>query len=235
MVDSTPSPEEQAEQAQMMLKTRFETARNEFQAILEKHGNSVEVMAAVMNRWIDMLPAPPPETACEKGCAHCCYMGQEVSIPEALIVFHELKNSATPEGLAFFRDRIMDMDLRGDISRESWWREHKAACPFLDGTQAQSCLIYGIRPFSCRAYHSLDAAACRQGFEEAREVDVPCFPLLKKFTSLYSEAFIQATRARGLHSYGVGFVKAMVVLFQSEDVGDRWLAGEDVFQGCQFH
>ncbi len=231
------SPEAQApeEQIQLLLKTRLQTAEAEFKTAMETHGRRVDVMGAVMNRWIDALLPLPDEAACDPGCDYCCHMGQEVSIPEALIVFHELKAAATPEGLAFFRDRVLALDKSGETGRESWWREAQAPCPFLNREGDKTCLIYGIRPFSCRAHHSLDKTVCQKGFEQRQEVDIPCFPLFRQFTSLYSMAFMKGTEGLGLAAHGVGFVKALALLFERDDATEQWLAGEDVFRDCQFH
>ena len=60
MEENQLSPEDQ--KVQEMLDTRLTVATQEFANILAKHGATVEVLAAVMNRWIDSLP-PLPEGA----------------------------------------------------------------------------------------------------------------------------------------------------------------------------
>ena len=229
MEENQLSPEDQ--NVQEMLDTRLTVATQEFANILAKHGATVEVLAAVMNRWIDSLPPLPEGAACQQGCHYCCHMGQEASIPEILILFNELKAATTPEGLEFFKSRVTDMAAHGETEKQDWWRQSQTPCPFLDGG---GCLIYGIRPFSCRAYHSADAVICKQGFDDRAEVQVPCFPLFRKFTGLHALAFIQGAAAHGLKSHGVAMVKALALMFRDETAGDRWLAGEDVFADCKF-
>ena len=229
-----PGAERGEEQVRELLKTRLNIARETFEQAMGRHGMSVDVMGRVMASFISALLPLPPEAACREGCAHCCYMGQGVSIPEVLVVFHVLKRDLSPQNFEYFRNRVLKTLGAGNVNSEAWWRQTQTPCPFLDVADSQNCLIYDVRPFSCRAYHSIDASLCREGFEGKKEVQVPCFTLSRTFNLLHALAFIKGAENLGLHSTQVGFTGALAVLFKDDTATDRWLAGEDVFGGCEF-
>ena len=235
-MESPNSPEENGadEQVRQLLKMRLTTARENFENAMKQHGASVDVMGRVMEEFISALPPLPEEAACKGGCAHCCHMGQGVSIPEALIVFHALKRDLSPGEFEFFKARVLETAKSGTVGEEAWWRQTQTPCPFLDVEDSCNCLIYNVRPFSCRAYHSIDEALCREGFEGRKEIQVPCFTLFRTFNVLHALAFIQGAKNLGLHSTQVGFTGAMALLFEDENATEKWLAGEDVFKGCGF-
>lgn len=213
------------DKAREMLQKQMDQAMENLSRFLETRNMGLPVLAAAMDQFIRTLIDLPKEAACQPGCAHCCHLRVGASIPEVLVLFSGLKSQATAEGLEYFRGKIMAISGKGDD--DAWWRREKIACPFLD--TRNRCLIYDLRPFSCRAYHSLDMAACQEGFETGKEMNIPCFPLYRSFTDMYSTVFIRTLARKGLASYQVGFVKALALLFRDEQRIERWLAGEDVF------
>ncbi|WDP90981.1 MAG: YkgJ family cysteine cluster protein [Desulfobacter sp.] len=213
-----------------LLAAHMEKARSLLDDFLENHGVSLPVLGKAMEEFTHTVFDLPEETACQAGCAHCCHLRVGLSIPELLVIFYELQGQATPEGLVYFRSRIQEILSKGDTLTETFWHESRTPCPFLD--DRRRCLIYAIRPFSCRAYHSTDEAVCRQGFEQGREVRVPCFPLYRACTDMYSSVFIKVLADKGFPSFQVGLVKGLDILFSDDTAARRWLAKEDVFSGA---
>lgn len=200
--------------------------------IIDKYGVTLPVLSKAVAEFAKAVMALPEEAVCKEECAFCCHLRVGVSIPELLVIYGELTRQATPDGLDFFKRRILDTASRGDTLTEAFWLRSQTPCPFL--SDPGTCLIYPIRPFSCRAYHSLDVAACRQGWEERRGVRVPCFPLYRTATDMYSAVFIRVMKERGLASFQVGMVKGLAMLFETPGLGEAWLAGEDVFRPAAF-
>jgi Fe-S-cluster containining protein len=102
------------------------------------------------------------DTVCRKSCAHCCTRNVTATSLEAQLILNHWEAASEPDGLALVRDagcgprfqprttlnQLADMCTRGlDIPDES---ADPAAgpCPFL---QTNTCRIYGVRPFGCRA------------------------------------------------------------------------------------
>ncbi|MCA1786376.1 MAG: YkgJ family cysteine cluster protein [Desulfotignum sp.] len=218
-----------SDRANILLAGIRDTALKDISDLLDTHGLSLPILAGIMNRFAASLVPLPRETACKSGCAWCCHLRVGVSIPEALVIFHEINARSTADGLAFLKHRILTTSAKGDTLDEAFWRSTRCPCPFLDLEGTCQCLIYGLRPFSCRAFHSLDDAVCRRGYDQGIEIQVPCFPLYRASVDLYSSVLIQVAAQKGLASFQVGLVRALEILFQDDTASDRWLLGEDVF------
>ena len=84
---------------------------------------------------------------CKIGCAFCCiHFGNVDIITLEGIIIHEWVENLDKSNKADFRKRIaknMKKKEKGSITR----------CPFLNTDN--TCLIYDIRPFSCRQLYSL--------------------------------------------------------------------------------
>jgi len=217
------------DRAGVLLAAARDAAMKQLSQLLDTRGLHVPVLAGAMDRFVKCVVPLPREAACDTGCAWCCHLRVGVSIPEALVIFHEIKAQATPESLVFLKHRILETSGRGDILDENFWRRSRCHCPFLDVDGAYRCLIYGLRPFSCRAFHSLDEAVCRKGYDQCMEIQVPCFPLYRASVDLYSSVLIQVAAQRGLASFQVGFIRALEILFTDDTASARWLQGENVF------
>lgn len=218
-----------SERARALLAGTRDTAMKHVSQLLDTRGFDVPVLASAMDRFVKSLVPLPRAAACKTGCVWCCHLRVGVSIPEALVIFHEIRAQATPEGLAFLKQRIFKTSDRGDILDENFWRRSRCPCPFLDVDGTDHCLIYGLRPFSCRAFHSLDEAACRRGYDQGMEIQVPCFPLYRASVDLYSSVLIQVAAQKGLASFQVGFIRALEILFTDDTATERWLQGENAF------
>lgn len=216
------------DRSKVLLAAHMGKARTLLYSFLNTHGVSIPVLAKAMEDFTHTVFDLPGEAACKAGCHYCCHLRVGVSIPELLVIFNELQAQASDEDLAWFKSRINMAVEAGDTLTEAFWHKSRTSCPFLDDTG--KCLIYIVRPFSCRAYHSNDMAVCKKGFDERREIQVPCFPLYRATTDMYSSVFIRVLKEKGYASYQVGFVKGMSLLFKDKTLVDKWLNKEDVFK-----
>jgi Fe-S-cluster containining protein len=102
------------------------------------------------------------DTVCKKSCAKCCTRNVTATSLEVQLILERLEAATKPDGLATVRDavrtprfqprmtinQLAGMCAKGlDIPEESA-EPATEPCPFL---QADACLIYGVRPFGCRA------------------------------------------------------------------------------------
>ncbi|HCY86851.1 MAG TPA: hypothetical protein DHV36_17105 [Desulfobacteraceae bacterium] len=220
------------DKAQALMNAHIQKTYTLLNQVVDKYGVTLPVLSKAMAEFTRGMMAPPEGTVCAEGCAYCCHLRVGVSIPELLVLFSEVSRQATPEGLAWFKDRVIETASKGDTLTETFWHSSQTPCPFLNGQGR--CLIYAIRPFSCRAYHSTDVAVCRQGWEELREVRVPCFPLYRTATDMYPAVFIRVMKEKGLASFQVGLVKGLAMLFETPGLTEQWLAGKDVFAPAAF-
>ncbi|MGM0444685.1 MAG: hypothetical protein ACQEQV_10925 [Fibrobacterota bacterium] len=117
--------------------------------------------------------------ACTRGCDHCCYHWvEDVYSFEVLLIVHELFRIFTPETLHRMRgqcrrdeavlEQIWDALIRENIPRSPEEEEQELLlrfhalgrpCPLLQANG--DCLVYHLRPLTCRAFFSEDPDLCR--------------------------------------------------------------------------
>ena len=103
---------------------------------------------------------------CKPGCSFCCtYMGNiDIVTLEGLIILEHI-GSQPEEFQTALKNKIAE-------NRTEKEKGHKPPCPFLQ--ENNTCLIYAVRPFSCRQLYSVRECgnngpmAHRQAVESAR-------------------------------------------------------------------
>ena len=220
--------------AKQLLAAYMAQGREKLGDFLDAHGTSLPVLGVAMEQFTESVFDLPEGSACKQGCAHCCHLRVGVSIPEVLVIYSELSGQTTPEGFALLKERVLGVVAKGNTLDDTFWLTTQTPCPFLGVDTNNLCLIYDLRPFSCRAYHSTDLDACKTGFDQGRETMIPCFPLYRATTDMYSSIFTRVLGEKGFPSYQVGFVKALEILFKDETASDQWLNDKaDVFQAAK--
>ncbi len=105
---------------------------------------------------------PPHDLACGPGCAFCCHNQVRATLPEILSIARFIRKTRSEfDRQLLIRDiERHTQRIRGltpqDIPRD-------LPCIFL---QEDRCSVYEVRPFACRAWHSLNREDCHQAFEE---------------------------------------------------------------------
>jgi Fe-S-cluster containining protein len=99
-------------------------------------------------------------TGCREGCALCCRNVTTMSLLEAAVILNsEAGRAIFDQKLSRIVD-LSDLFIRRDPStRLLPWRERNEECVFLGFDER--CLIYDVRPFSCRTH--LAAKPCTAG------------------------------------------------------------------------
>jgi Fe-S-cluster containining protein len=175
------------------------------------------------------LPTRHLPIACAPGCASCCYTNVHASSPEVLRIASFVKEKLSPEELAVLRERaeatakeITPLDIQGRARA-------KMACPLLD-IATGSCTVYDVRPIACRAYHSGDAALCKKAFDEADANPVlPINPVLFHVAHAHGFGMLTGCVDAGL-DVGPYDLAAALPSALANDLDERWLAGEKVFE-----
>jgi Fe-S-cluster containining protein len=107
--------------------------------------------------------------ACKAGCYYCCCYEVVLTPAEALLLGNHVKNTYPEGALADLMKRInRNLRLReGRCVEERAKVLHDAPCIFLAGGE---CSVYDVRPFVCRALHSLDSRKCKEAVMARRSV-----------------------------------------------------------------
>lgn len=105
---------------------------------------------AEIGAWLTRFSATGGKTYCAKGCANCCRLAVETTLPEALYIagrLSEEQGSALDSFVGRLKKQLHGVtDLRSYLRS---YRETMVGCPFLES--GGGCGIYESRPLACRA------------------------------------------------------------------------------------
>lgn len=107
----------------------------------------IEKLKKIYDRFEREVAEFKEQAVCGLGCTFCCtFMGNiDMTTLEGLIIRRRIKDFPEP-----LQDSIGDR-LTADAKNRDDGRE--SPCPFLE--EDGSCLIYDVRPFSCRKLYSI--------------------------------------------------------------------------------
>lgn len=114
---------EDSDRGKQLLAAHMDKAYALFSDFLDNHGTGLPVLAKAMEEFTVSVFDLPKEAACKPGCAWCCHLRVGVSIPELLVIYHELTAQASPEGHTYFQDRIQKTLAAGDVLDEAFWHQ----------------------------------------------------------------------------------------------------------------
>jgi Fe-S-cluster containining protein len=85
--------------------------------------------------------------ACDKGCAYCCTDAGSIDITtlEGLVILEKVRRLQRPLHVK------VNKALASDLKKRE--KGQKSICPFL--MKSKACMIYDMRPFSCRRIYSV--------------------------------------------------------------------------------
>ena len=163
---------------------------------------------------------PKADLACRRGCGSCCTQLVTVTAPEALWVAAQIRHKMP----VIEKMRAADAQTHG-LSMEARLKSH-IVCPLL---KDEACSIYAARPLGCRAFVSLNLAACLATFVDGAE---PQIPTPARHTDILYTCRIllyAAMRLKGLKDAAYELNAAVLAALTYDDAEARWLAGEDIF------
>ena len=166
--------------------------------------------------------------ACRAGCAWCCHFSVDVRAVEVFAIETWVAETFSDEAKSRLRDRVqLNLEQLKDASSLDR-DEHTLACPFLG---AGTCLIYPVRPQSCRNYHATDARGCEQSFAEPDNADIdPEFaPIVYQTGTAHVEGFSNALRDEGYDTRVYELNAALAAAWAEPDARARWSAGQAPF------
>jgi Fe-S-cluster containining protein len=167
--------------------------------------------------------------ACEVGCYYCCYYEVVLTPAEALLVGNQVKRRCSEGELADLMKKInRTLRLRDGRSVEERAKVlHDTPCIFLASGR---CSVYDVRPFACRALHSLDRRKCKEAVMARRRV--------VEFTGYGHRYYVFQTAKTALRQFceemgcqtgELTIAKAMKQYFERPDLTMAWIRGGEVF------
>ena len=107
---------------------------------------------------------------------------------------------------------------------------HDTACIFVTNGR---CSVYEVRPFICRAWHSLAVGQCRKGFESnTRVAEIDGYPQRYHiFFSDFRDGLQEVSREMGCQTASLEIAKATKQCIKHPSPTDAWIKGGKVFLG----
>lgn len=178
----------------------------------------------------ELIRERPP--ACGAGCSRCCHgLKIEASAPEAVAIAEFLRG-LTPEGLAETREQMSEeAAFARTLDADTRWRE-QVPCAFLDDASGE-CVIYDVRPFTCRAHTSMSVEQCEAAAKDPeRRTPVDKHVIPASVFGMAKSALTIACAESNLDARSFELTNAVAVALNEPNVAARWRAGEQVFDAA---
>jgi Fe-S-cluster containining protein len=172
----------------------------------------------------------PP--ACAAGCSRCCHgLKIEASAPEAVAIAEYLRG-LTPEELADTCEQLAEeAEYARSLDADTRWRE-QVPCAFLEDATGQ-CVIYDVRPFTCRAHTSMSVEQCEAAAQDPeRRTPIDKHRVPASVFGMAKSAITIACAEAKLDARSFELTNAVAVALNEPDAAARWAAGEPVFDAA---
>ena len=170
---------------------------------------------------------------CAPGCAWCCHLSVFASVPEILRIAEHLRAASSARAFAEARERVRASAAIVAPMSKPERAQAKHACPLLDREKGR-CGVYEVRPLSCRAYNSCDAAVCERAFEQALVAwDLPIEITQYTVGRHVKSGLMAGALAVGLDPGPYELAVGLSIALELPDAEERWLRGEAVFAAAE--
>jgi Fe-S-cluster containining protein len=196
--------------------------------LLERLSTDFEAAGQMQDAITGALAKRAVRAACGPGCSYCCHLMVYVSEIEAFFLADYIERSPRAAEL---RRRVMAAAPAASGLTESERFRNKLPCPLLD-RQSGTCMAYEARPFACRGCNSVSWVSCKKAFRSAApETRVPYIKPLLNVGVVAREGYIDGLRRAGIKAKGVELIAGLAAIFSTENAFERWIAGENIFDG----
>jgi hypothetical protein len=183
----------------------------------------------LLDEELARLPPRPHAPACAAGCAMCCHLRVAVTPLEVFGLLDYLLKSLSAHDWQSMRGRI------ADTAREVHALPHQALlvtnipCPVLEDGR---CAGYAGRPLNCRAYHSLDLAACERSFAQPDDLTLghPQDAAVARVNEGVQRGFLDAQSSAGLDAEQYELATALAEAIDDPGARPRLNRGERAFR-----
>ncbi|GAB6097846.1 hypothetical protein JCM14469_41000 [Desulfatiferula olefinivorans] len=167
--------------------------------------------------------------ACKKGCSHCCYAQVSLTPPEAFLIIQFIREHYSLRKKDQLAKRVsrnirMTKDKSLDERIEVW---HQTPCIFLE---EGICAIHDVRPFICRAWHSLSAEQCLSALRSGdKDAEIDSTPYRNIIYGAIRQGLSESMAEIGCESEPMIITHAVKVILNHPAPEETWLSGETLF------
>lgn len=166
---------------------------------------------------------------CKMGCSYCCYAQVSLTPPEAFLIGHFIRENyslkKTDDLMKRSSNNIRLTKNKSIEERIDHWE--KTPCIFLD---KDVCSIYEVRPFICRAWHSLSVDQCMKAFHSGdKNAEIDSTPYRNIILGGVREGLSNACEQIGCESEPFIITSAIKTILNHHSPGEAWIKGELLF------
>ena len=132
--------------------------------------------------------------ACGPGCAFCCHVHVDATLPEILTIADFVRKTFAAEAADALRVKLREWSQK--VAGLSAMERYAARIPCALLVDDQ-CSIHPVRPLACRAFHSLAAAPCREALGGAADAERMTNPLSLRVGQAVERGFDEALMDAG--------------------------------------
>jgi Fe-S-cluster containining protein len=169
------------------------------------------------------------QIACKPGCHFCCFAQVSVTPPETLLIGNYVEKSYTDRDKQDLMKRIdKNLELTHGKSLEQrvkvWY---DTPCIFLKN---KKCTVYEVRPFICRAWHSLSLDQCKKAFNDKNHsAEIDGYSHRNYILGTVRAGLQQGCMDMGCQADTLKIAKAVKLFFNHQYPVKAWIKGEKVF------
>lgn len=160
---------------------------------------------------------------CHRGCAHCCHL--PIMCPPQLVfaLSHFILQTFPKEQLKAFMERLSKIVHKYQTSTDPL--SLREPCAFL--ADNRTCMIYEMRPFSCRSFTSPNVQLCQQLLQnpEDKSLEIEQEPKLFRIYQAATTALLAASQKKGRDPQQVFFLSALHHALQTPTIEQQWIDG----------
>ncbi len=169
---------------------------------------------------------------CRPGCHFCCYEQVNVTPPEVFSLADHIRANWSEGRIRSLRKKLTAAaSLSRDLDHEAYFAA-RIRCPLLDSEDR--CSVYAVRPLMCRAYNSLDVAACERAAKNpskpAHQRGVRTNGTIHGIMDGAFGGLKEALGKSGRQEFLPNLVVALHQALDNPELQRHWLAGKQVFQ-----
>ena len=157
------------------------------------------------------------EVQCRKGCAHCCSFRVEALPVEAINIARHLLDQGKESAQAW----AFKLEDHARYAKDRGGEGYRKECPFMDA--AGACVIYAVRPYKCRVYHSLDEEKCRTHRKNYQ------VGLLGQLESMVVQSTVDIFRGEGLALTPSELGHSVLIALRDPACVEKWMGGGNPF------
>ncbi len=174
----------------------------------------------------------PPRSplACQEGCAWCCQKTVGTAVPEVERIVHFLRSSLSEEQLADLHARAANLVHQRRQLQNDRWTANRLPCVFLIEDR---CLVYPVRPLTCRGFTSRNAGACERSFSQRGRVDIPVYEPQLRIATFVLDGLRAGLAEANLFAELLELTAATFIALNTPDAFELWRQGEPIFAAAR--